>query len=327
VPLLRQQAAPRALVVWGAPPQQSAHSSAFEVRVIKFDGDQPEFMTDDDASHTGRPRPSAALFGAALAGLLGAPLAACDSDTSDGDTAKEDAGDISSWEDAGEQPDEGDANSGQGDDASVESDAGAATGPEVLDEVEGDIPFAKLRSDCDARGGYMQVHASCSGSNDCAGFSYGDFSPGVLSEHTCAGANGCAGASCVVLPRDSGKTPEEILFAEELPFGGPQPCWFCHAESEHQPADGSYKKDLTKFKVWVPEGSTRNEQNWLDLSPEEQEVIIAFGRVSTVSAGGQLVTQRSMKGYHKLYSRAEIQRVVQHLRKMTPIIKVITAPK
>ena len=281
-----------------------------------------------------RATPSLALFSAALAGLLGAPLTGCDSEDATPETCEKDAGEVTSWEEAGSEEDasaeeedaatEADANSGTGEDATV--DAGASSPFEVLSEVEGDVAFAKLKSDCDTRGGYMQVHASCSGSNDCAGFSYGDWDPGVLTEHTCAAANGCVGASCVVLPKDSGKTPEEILFAEELPVGGPQPCWFCHAESQHQP-DGSYTKDMTKFKVWVPAGSTRTEQNWLELSPEEQEVIVAFGRVGVIQANGQLVTQRSMKGYHKLYSRAEIQRVVQHLRKMIPIVKVITAPK
>lgn len=274
-----------------------------------------------------RSAPSAGLASAALLGLLGLGVGACD-DGNDKDVAEKDAGEqVKPWADAGDEKSESDADT----DKDAEGDAGQAdsstpAGPEVLREVEGDRPLASLKSECDTLGGYMQVHASCSGSNDCAGFSYGDWDPGVYTEHTCAAANGCVGASCVVLPKDSGQTAEEILFAEELPAGGPQPCWFCHAESQHQP-DGSYTKDKTKFKVWIPEGSTRNETNWLNISVEEQEAIIAFGRVGIIGPPGQQVTQRSMKGYHKLYSRAEIQRVVQHLRKMTPIIKVITAPK
>lgn len=283
--------------------------------------------------------PSSGLLTAALAGLLSVGLSACEDDK----PAKlEDAGEeITPWGDAGrseadEEDEEADAsdkeNSSDGG-AAVEADAGAAdegdaaaSGAEILSEVEGNVSFALLQSDCDARGGYIQVHASCSGSNDCAGFSYGDWDPGVLSEHTCAAANGCVGLSCVVLPEDSGKTGEEILFdAETLPAGGPQPCWFCHAESQHQ-ADGSYLRDKTKFKVWVPEGSTRTTQNWLDLSPAAQEAIVAFGKIGLIGAPGNERAVVSMKGYHKLYSRAEVQRVVAHLRTLTPIIQVVKSP-
>jgi len=295
--------------------------------------------------------PSALLFGAALAGLLGLPVTGCDEEStpnSDKDKDKEEDSGIDSWEDAGDEPNcaceekdaatnKEDTGTGAGQDAGA-GDAGgldagdaavcAPQAPEKLGEEKvGDISFANLKADCDKRGGYMQVHAGCSGSNDCAGFSYGDWNPGELMEHTCAQASGCTGASCVVLPKDTGKTPEQILFdTDELPFGGSQPCWFCHSESEKQ-ADGTYKRDKTLFKVWVPAGSTRTETNWLDLSAAQQEQIVAFGAITRMGPPGQEVTVRSMREYHKLYSRAEIERVVKHLRTLKPVIKVITAPK
>jgi hypothetical protein len=34
-----------------------------------------------------------------------------------------------------------------------------------------------------------------------------------------------------------------------------------------------------------------------------------------------------MRGYHQLISRAEVQRVVQYLRTLTPVLAEIKAPK
>ena len=80
----------------------------------------------------------------------------------------------------------------------------------VTNEVEATRTFADVQAECDARGGFTQVSAACAGVNACAGFSYGDWDPGVTSDHSCAAVNGCGGMSCVVLPADSGKTGKEV---------------------------------------------------------------------------------------------------------------------
>lgn len=258
------------------------------------------------------PTPSAGLLSAALAGLLATSMIGCGGDDAD----------RPDWADPGAVPslDAGTVNPAPVANADAGAPDAGPTGPITLSEVEGNRTFASLRAECDTRGGYMQVHASCSGSNDCKGFSYGNWEPGVLSEHTCAAANGCNGASCVVLPPDSGKTGKQLYELEELPAGGPSSCTTCHAEW-HKDAAGNYlPPDATKFKLFLPPGSTRNAQNWLTISAQEQENIIAFGLIGRMPDG---TVQRSMKGYHKLFSRAEIQRVVQHLRTLTPVVTEI----
>jgi len=199
-------------------------------------------------------------------------------------------------------------------------DAAAAT-DKVISEVEGNHSFAELTAMCDARGGYTQITASCAGMNSCAGFSYGDWDPGVLTEHSCNAANGCNGISCVVLPPDSGKQPMDILSAPEVK-GQLPPCGNCHADwSGDTP-------DYTTFKVWVLPDSTRTLANWLDVPASTQARTIAFGKSGQYADGA---AYRHMEGYHKLYSRAEIERLVVHIRTQAKIrierIKIADAPK
>jgi hypothetical protein len=202
-------------------------------------------------------------------------------------------------------------------DAPVEVGGGDATSsvPMVLKETEGNRTFANVKMECDTLGGYTQLHAACAGVNACAGFSYGDWDPGVTSEHTCAGINGCNGMSCVVLPKDGGKTGKEIYEAK-LPETGPRSCTNCHGGYENGVTDP------TKFNVWVMPGSTRTLQNWLDRKATEQARIVAFGSHGLLADGSSFAT---MAPYHKIYSRAEIERVVEYVRSnaVTPVLKTI----
>jgi hypothetical protein len=270
--------------------------------------------------------PSTALLSAALTGLLSFGMGGCGDDKK---TAKDDRDDQTEPDAAMPQVDAGATeDASMGNDASPErGDAGAdagPTGPVVTREVPGQRTYASLDADCVALGGYVQVHAACSGSNACAGFSYGDWGEGaVLTEHTCASMNGCNGLSCVVLPKDSGKTGAEVYEAD-LPPAGPSSCLNCHAVSEHDASGDYLPPDATKFKVWVLPGSTRTVDNWLELSVEAQEAIVAFGKIGAFADGTPI---ESMKGYHKLYSRAEVERVVAHIRTLTPVIEEIGKPK
>lgn len=259
---------------------------------------------------------SPSLLSAALLGLLGVAAGGCSDEaqnTRDNDPSNEiDAS--AADDDSG--PGEGDPDAG--------SDAGGE-GPVVTEEIPGQRSYDSLAADCDKRGGYIQLHAACSGSNSCKGFSYGDWGEdAVLTEHTCAGLNGCTGLSCVVLPEDSGKTGAEVYEAETPP-GGPSSCSNCHAAWEHA-QDGTYlPPDLTKFKVWVlPGNTTRTIDNWLELSAQAQAGIVAFGKNNTLPDGSPIV---SMKGYHQIFSRAEIERAVEHIRTLTPVLMEIGKPE
>lgn len=187
-------------------------------------------------------------------------------------------------------------------------DAPAKT-DKIISEVEGYHTYAELTAMCDERGGYTQVTAACAGMNSCAGFSYGDWDPGVLTEHSCNAVNGCNGISCVVLPPDSGKQPLDILGAPEVE-GQLPPCSNCHADH-----DGD-APDFTTFKVWVLPGSNRTVSNWLDTPASTQARIVAFGKVGQYEDG---TSYRHMDGYHKLYSRAEIERLVEYIRTQAKI--------
>ena len=180
----------------------------------------------------------------------------------------------------------------------------AASPYEVISEEQTTQSFAELTTECDNRGGYIQIHAACGGVNSCSGFSVGDWNPDVKSEHTCAGLNGCNGLSCVELPADSNKSASDIL-SEQLPAGGPAPCMNCHAEWT---SDGP---DTSVFKVYVWPGSGRTLDNWLDRSAEEQARVMAFGSYGTLPEGKAYA---NMLGYHKLYSRAEVERVITYIR-------------
>jgi hypothetical protein len=197
-----------------------------------------------------------------------------------------------------------------------------ATAPKTADEKtisaeQREYTFAELTKLCDERGGYTQVHAACGGQNTCQGFSYGDWGPGaaILTEHSCSGANGCLGLSCVVLPEGKykEKSGKELY---DLEFGDTEPnhCSGCHAPHVDD------APQLDQFTVYVLEGSTRSEKNWLDRTAAEQERIVAFGAHSTLSDG---TAMQNMAPYNKVLSRKEVERVVAHLRTLKPVIQNI----
>ena len=180
--------------------------------------------------------------------------------------------------------------------------------------------FAELTKRCDDMGGYTQIHAACGGENDCKGFSFGDWGPdaAALTEHSCTGANGCLGLTCIVLPKDKGRTGKEIYEGKEN-YGdsGPNACNHCHAP-DHNEELGTF--DSTKFLVYqAPEG-TRTTANWLDRTAAEQERIVAFGSQGVRPDG---IAYRYMGGYKGGLSRAEIERVVKYIRTLTPVMSSI----
>jgi hypothetical protein len=262
---------------------------------------------------TTRPQASRRLLSAALTGLVGLAGACKDNQAKaepDPDSIDAGVADAPEVQDAAPPVD-----------AAPIDAAPPDAGSKIISETKVQKTFAELTAECDARGGYTQIHAACAGSNACAGFSYGDWGEdAVLTEHTCAGVNGCNGLSCVVLPADSGKTAEQIL-AADLPEDGPRSCKNCHAEWTD---DGV---DTSKFKIYVLGGSGRDASNWLDVPAAAQERIIAFGKTGVYTDG---TAYSHMAAYHKIYSRAEIRRVVQHIRTTSTIvikeIKVTDAP-
>lgn len=193
----------------------------------------------------------------------------------------------------------------------------ATTEEKTKNSEQKEYKFAELTKRCDERGGYIQIHGSCGGVGACAGFSFGDWGPdgAVLTEHSCSGSNGCNGLSCVVLPKDTGRSGKEVYEAKfEEP--GPGACINCHAVW----ADDHENKDVTKFRVIVMPGSTRTTANWLERSAAEQERVVAFGVHGTLPNG---LAYNNMSAYHKVLSRGEIKRVVEHLRTLTPVMKEV----
>jgi hypothetical protein len=302
---------------------------------------------DDSSPRTPTPvqraEPSSSLLRAALAGLLAVGLGACDEEDNEQpwDCYAGDAGQaLPATNDAGNSDSTGRVDHSPADasvpatndassvstnpDASAAQPDAAALGPITTKEVEGDRTLASLKTECAERGGYTQIHAACAGANNCKGFSYHSSKPGVLTEHTCASANGCTGLSCVELAKDSSRTGKEVYEDEELPVGGPASCLNCHAVWGEKNAAGEYPPpDANKFKVWVLPGSTRTAQNWLELSAEAQEAVVAFGRTNAMPDG---TAQVSMRGYHQILSRGEIQRAIQHIRTLTPLVEEIKSP-
>jgi len=206
-------------------------------------------------------------------------------------------------------------------DAVKEAEA-KATKPKTPDEKttnaeQKEYTFADLTKTCDSRGGYVQIHAACGGVNTCQGFSYGDWGPGaaMLTEHSCTGVNGCAGLSCVVLPEEKNKEKSgaelyDLVFADTEPSS----CSGCHGDHSGD------EPDLSKFAVYVLEGSTRNATNWLDRTAADQERVVAFGAHSVLPDGTAMA---NMAAYNKVLSRKEIEKVVAHIRTLTPMIKII----
>lgn len=257
------------------------------------------------SSHSVSNVPSGVLLAAAMMGLLGG---GCDSEKQpEADPPVCVAGSGGS---GGSSSSTGGSGGAGGEGGAAGGGGAAGSGPIVTSEVEGNKKFAEVNAECDTRGGFTQIAAACGGVNFCAGFSYGDWDPGVTSEHTCAGANGCTGISCVVLPKDSGKTGKQV-YEEALPETGPRSCTNCHA------VWGEDGPDMKKFKLFLLAGSPRNASNWLDYSAAAQARIIAFGKNGVHDDG---TAYSHMAAYHKIYSRAEIERAVEYIRTSLEVV-------
>jgi mono/diheme cytochrome c family protein len=113
-----------------------------------------------------------------------------------------------------------------------------------------------------------------------------------------------------VLPADSGKTGQAVYEAE-LPETGPRSCNHCHAVWG---ADGP---DMTKFKLYLLPGSPRDASNWLNYPAAAQARTIAFGKHGLLDDGS---AYSNMAAYHKLYSRAEIERAVEYIRTSLEVV-------
>lgn len=170
--------------------------------------------------------------------------------------------------------------------------------------VDKTLTLASFSSLCEARGGLVQTHASCAGANTCAGVSFHTPS-GKLSEHTCKGANSCAGMSCVDLPDDRGLTGEQILEgAPEASMGESDvQCSFCHGEGK------------TAFVLPIAPGTDAAAVSAAFQNKSDVAMIgaIAFG-IHGINADG--TAYANMPAFYKVYSLAEMKRLVTHLRSL-----------
>jgi hypothetical protein len=175
---------------------------------------------------------------------------------------------------------------------------------EAQDKTFTDVEFATF---CKERGGVVQMHASCGGVNSCKGVS---FSYGKLQEHTCKGMNSCAGMSCVDLPSDSGLSGETILV--ESPNATAK-CSFCHGTGKDTfilPVDaGTASTDEQKAEVTTA---------FLNRPIEYHISTLAFG-VHGINEDGRAYA--NMPGYHEIYSLAELERLITHIKSMSITIK------
>jgi hypothetical protein len=219
----------------------------------------------------------------------------------------------------------GESSTGHAQDAGTDSGkvahGGATSEPDKeLSKQNVQLTNTELVKMCDERQGYVQIHGSCSGVNTCRGFFYGDWDEDAeLIEHTCSGVNGCAGLSCLTTaePAGDGMTGEEIMKLDDAWFEerggqyGPKACKTCHVVSEFNEEKQDYDYDFSKLKVPVWASSGRNASNWLKRPAAYQEALIAFGAQGITEEG---IRYSNMASYAKLFSKVEIQRVVQYMR-------------
>jgi hypothetical protein len=243
------------------------------------------------------PRPSRALTTAALCGLLAvSSIVACGDDAESGvPPGPSDAGA------AGQPVGQGGA-AGQ---ANVDPELGGAAGQagapsDVYDNVisEG-VPISndEFKELCDERDGWAYLTAACAGSALCKGLSLmGD----VLTDHSCKGINSCMGISCVVLPKDTGLTGEEIY--------RDGPCAGCHGNWEDYD-----NPNLGVYTVWhgwdvSPEAAVKRFEDSSDLRLKS---ILVFGTQGQYPDGTPF---SNMPAYYQKYSLAEIERTIDYIK-------------
>jgi len=233
--------------------------------------------------------PSNPLLAAALAGLIGAGVAAgCSSDSPRGNIDSSGTGGASAREDTG-------GSSGHDHDHATGGAAPAADAGTYINVVSTDpIAFADFVKLCDDRGGFTQTNAHCAGSNLCKGISYMEDGT-TLFDHSCQGLNSCMGYSCIDTPEDSGLSGQDIY-----EFG---PCGGCHFK----------EADPSTYVIFYPPGESEDAavDAFGKATPKRLANIVAFGTQGVNDDGIQF---SNMPSYRKQYSRAEIERVVEYVR-------------
>lgn len=185
--------------------------------------------------------------------------------------------------------------------SSSSDDNAAAATPTVTSKTKDEtMTLAKFSEDCDTRKGLLQTHAACSGNNACKGISFNKFSKTIV-EHTCKGTNTCGGVSCVEPAADQGLTGEAVYKAS---------CADCHSSMEGG--------DESTFKLFVKKGGdlAAAEAAFTTKDAAIQVSYVAFGINGTDTSTGDSFA--NMPGFHSKYSRAEIEKVVEHVRGLTP---------
>lgn len=200
-----------------------------------------------------------------------------------------------------------------------DSDCDEQDGPVVTDTRDGPWPFAEFEAACELRGGVVQIHAACSGSNACRGMSYGNWGEdAVLIEHTCAGMNGCNGWSCVELPAGEGRDGPTVYAAS---------CGGCHGwEGPLETVDeAGAEVSIPQFTVFLPPDADVDAA--LAALPArsqgELRATVAFGR-SGVSEGGRAYA--NMPAFHERLSLAEVDAVIAYVRTMPSIAHLYDDP-
>jgi hypothetical protein len=183
-------------------------------------------------------------------------------------------------------------------------DSPDAGGPRIISVTTDPTMTAEnFEALCQQRGGYVQAHAVCAGTNSCKGISFLLLDMSLI-EHSCRGMNACGpGMSCVELPADTGKTGETV-YRESC---GPA----CHSTGP----------DKSHFRLWVPPGTDleRAKSVFLARSPLYHESVVAFG-VRSVSPGGLATV--SMSPFFERYSRSEVERVIKYVHTLPLEVEV-----
>lgn len=211
------------------------------------------------------------LLGAALTGLLALALPAC----SDSDPAPVDAAGAAG--------------------AGGTGTPGTSELQVVSVKVDKTVTFKSFSAECDKRGGYIQTHATCAGTNACKGLSYNKYSLELMN-HTCKAMNSCGGLSCVDSAPDQGRSGKDIY--ETLK---PGPCSDCHGGLEGDP-----------FTYYVPKGKDLKQAtaDFAKRSRDAQTALVAFG-VHGVNENGTAFS--NMPAYYERLSKAEIERVIDYV--------------
>lgn len=184
-------------------------------------------------------------------------------------------------------------------------DAGVEEPFSRLLEVDSGLSFEEFRELCDERQGWAYLTSSCAGSGMCRGLFLLD---GTLSEQSCKGMNGCGGAGCVTMPKDSGKSAQEILDEEG--------CANCHAH---------WNDDYTEFDYstfTLPYGAGQTDEGKLaqfEAASDDRLVSIVVFGTQGIESGG--IYFSNMPSYREKLSLAEIRRTVKHIRSMPKLPK------